>query len=47
MNMKEAVQAFLSVKMPPRFSEILQEENFICPRKANRWIIEYKKFLAM
>lgn len=47
MNMKQAVQAFMTVKMPPRFSEILQEENFLCPRRANRWILEYKKFLAL
>lgn len=33
--------------MPPNFQKILGEENFLAPVNAQRWIIEYKKYLCL
>ena len=37
----------MAVKLPVFFNQILSNENFICPLTANRWILEYRKFLFL
>ncbi len=37
----------MGVKMPPNFIKILAEENFLDQARANKWLIEYKKFLIL
>ena len=37
----------MCVKMPPRFIQILADENFLDIHRANKWLFEYKKFLIL
>lgn len=47
LKLTQAVTQFQSVKMPANFLKILAAENLICEHRANRWVVEYKKFLAL
>ena len=47
VKMVDAVKLFMGIKLPAKFLQILSEENFLDAPRANIWIIEYKKFLAL